>query len=250
MTIKDDDKNQVIYATSTDIFSKALENTIKAFVGTDNYQKYLDNTQEEITDTGTIIENVYIENAKTLKETYISTDEKIYTDSDELSKYLLFGENVEKTSYTVKSGDTIESIAFDNKISVEELLLSNDDITNAKNLLYVGQNVQIAVTDPQIKVVVEEYVVEDVENKFSTIEEYSNELAIGNNQVTQYGSNGIDRVSRDIKKVNGLTTYVNTQSKVEIKPTVNQIVLIGQKYIPTVGSLTVWAWPTNSGFYI
>lgn len=250
MTIKDDDKNQVIYATSTDIFSKALENTIKAFVGTDNYQKYLDNTQEEITDTGTIIENVYIENAKTLKETYISTDEKIYTDSDELSQYLLFGENAEKTSYTVKSGDTIESIAFDNKISVEELLLSNDDITNAKNLLYVGQNVQIAVTDPQIKVVVEEYVVEDVENKFSTIEEYSNELAIGNNQVTQYGSNGIDRVSRDIKKVNGLTTYVNTQSKVEIKPTVNQIVLIGQKYIPTVGSLTVWAWPTNSGFYI
>lgn len=91
MTIKDDDKNQVIYATSTDIFSKALENTIKAFVGTDNYQKYLDNTQEEITDTGTIIENVYIENAKTLKETYISTDEKIYTDSDELSQYLLFG---------------------------------------------------------------------------------------------------------------------------------------------------------------
>lgn len=250
MAIKDEDSNKIIYATNTDIFSEALEKTIKAFVGTENYQKYLSNTQDEITETGTIIENVYIENAKTLKETYISTDELIYTDSDELSQYLLFGENISKTNYKVKKGDTIESIAFDNKISVEELLLSNDDISSSKNLLYVGQDVKIAVTDPQIKVVVEEYVVEDVENKFTVVEQYSDELAIGNDKITQVGSNGVDRVTRDVKRVNGLITYVNTQSKVEIKPTVNEIKLIGQKYIPTVGSLTVWAWPTNSGFVI
>ena len=251
MTIKDDeDKSQIVYAINTDVFSEALENTIKAFVGTEIYQQYLDGTQEEITTTGTIVENVYIQNTKTLKETYISTDEKIYTDSEELSQYLLFGENIEKTNYTVKLGDTIESIAFDHQISIEEFLLSNDDITSSKNILFTGQQVQIAVTDPKIKVVVEEYVVEDVENKYTTIERYDETLAIGNNKIVQYGSNGTDRVTKDVQRINGIITYVNTQSKVELKPTVNEIIVIGQKYIPDVGSLTVWAWPTNSGWTI
>lgn len=251
MTIKDDDdKSQIVYAVDTDIFSEALEQTIKAFVGTETYQKYLDGTQEKIETTGTIVENVYIQNTKTLKETYISTDEKIYTDSEELSQYLLFGENIEKTNYTVKLGDTIESIAFDHKISVEEFLLSNDDITSSKNILFSGQQVQIAVTDPQLKVVVEEYVVEDVENKYTTIERFDETLNVGNNKIVQYGSNGVDRVTKDVQRINGTITYVNTQSKVELKPTVNEVWVIGQKVIPTVGSLTVWAWPTTSGWTI
>lgn len=251
MTIKDDEnESKIVYATNTNIFSEALENTMKTFVGTETYQKYLDNAQEEITETGTIIENVYIQNAKTLKETYISTDEKIYIDAEELSQFLIFGENIEKRNYIVKAGDTIESIAFDNKISVEEFLLSNDDITSSKNILFAGQKVQIAETAPQVKVVVEEYVIEDVENKFATVERYDANLAIGNNQIVQYGSNGTDRVTKDVQRINGTITYVNTQSKVEIKPTVNQIIVIGQKVIPTIGSLTVWAWPTNNGWTI
>ena len=250
MTIKDADKSQVVYATNTFVFSEALENMIKTFAGTETYQKYLDGTQEEIQTTGTIVENVYIENEKTLKETYISTDEKIYTDSEDLSQYLLFGDKVEEKTYTVEVGDTIESIAFKNQISVEEFLLSNDDITSSKNILFAGQKVKIAATNPQVKVVVEEYVVEDVENKFTTIEQYDATLAVGNNQIKQYGVNGTDRITKDVKRVNGTITYVNTQSKIELKPTVNQIVVIGQKVIPHVGSLTVWAWPTVSGWTI
>lgn len=250
MTIKDDEESKVVYATKDSIFSEALEETIKTFVGKDNYKNYIDGTQEKIVDTGTNIENVYIENEKTLKETYISTDEKIYTDSESLSQYFIFGENIVKNDYIVKFGDTIESIAFDHEISVEEFLLSNDDITSAKNLLYNGQIVKIAETNPQIKVVVEEFVIEDVANKYTTIEEYDPNKAIGTNVITQYGSDGVDRVSKDIKRVNGTITYVNTQNKVELKPTINQIIVKGQKYIPTVGSLTVWGWPTNGGWTI
>ena len=147
---------------------------------------------------------------------------KIY-DIRNVMSVATMAQNLYTLGYTEKANNLIKRYAT----YIEKEINYLADVTKSKNQLIGGQNVQIAVTDPQIKVVVEEYVVEDVENKFSTIEEYSNELAIGNNQVTQYGSNGIDRVSRDIKKVNGLTTYVNTQSKVEIKPTVNQIVLIG-----------------------
>lgn len=250
MTIKDDEESKIVYATNESVFNKALEETIKTFVGKDRYKSYVDGTQEKIKDTGTIIENVYIENEKTLKEAYISTDEKIYTDYETLSQYLIFGEKIVKNDYIVKLGDTIESIAFDHKISVEEFLLSNDDIKSVKNLLYNGQVVKIAETNPQIKVVVEEFVVEDVANKYTTIEEYDFTKALGTNIITQYGSDGIDRISKDVKRVNGAITYVNTQDKVELKPTINQIIVKGQKYIPTVGSLTSWGWPTTSGWTI
>ena len=52
--------------------------------------------------------------------------------------------------------DTIESISFNNKISIEEFLISNTQFTSEKNLLFNGQQVTIGITDPQIKVVVEE----------------------------------------------------------------------------------------------
>ncbi|MDD3187434.1 MAG: M23 family metallopeptidase [Bacilli bacterium] len=253
LTIKSEDEeieDKIVYATEKNIFESALEKTIITFVGNDNYNNYINNTQAKITTTGTTIENVYIENEKTIKEVYISTDEQIYTDADSLSQFFIFGPNMVQSNYIVKVGDTISSIAFNHEISVEELLLSNSDITSSKNLLYNGQTLKIAETNPQVSVVVEEYVVEDVTNPYSTIEQYDEDLAIGNDKVTQYGSNGLDRVSKDVKIINGNITYVNTQSKIEIEPTIDKIIVIGKKYIPTVGSLTSWGWPTNGGYTI
>ena len=47
----------------------------------------------------------------TIKESYISVDENIYTNSNDLTKYLLFGENITNKEYIVQQGDTIEKIA-------------------------------------------------------------------------------------------------------------------------------------------
>ena len=46
-------------------------------------------TQKPIVDTGEIIENIYIQEKITYKEDFISTDEKIFTDVDELKMYLM-----------------------------------------------------------------------------------------------------------------------------------------------------------------
>ena len=54
--------DQTIYVLDKDVFTKAMDKTIRSFVNNDDYEKYLNNKQKEIKDTGTIIENVYIEN--------------------------------------------------------------------------------------------------------------------------------------------------------------------------------------------
>ena len=99
-------ENQTIYVLDKEIFEEAMDNTIRSFVDSDSYDKYLNNEQQEIESgsTGTIIENIYIENKITIKETNIPSDETIYENVDDLSKYLLFGTLEDQQNIQFKRG--------------------------------------------------------------------------------------------------------------------------------------------------
>lgn len=141
-------------------------------------------------------------------------------------------------------------MAFNHQISIEEFLISNPSFTNSKNLLFPGQEVIIGVTDPQISVVMEEYSVKDQEVNYSVEYEYDENKVIGDDEIIQNGENGMERITQRVKSVNGVINYVDPISKEELKPTINKIIIKGDKYIPTVGSTTNWLWPTNSGYTI
>lgn len=250
-TITKNDKKQKIFVIKKDTFKKALETTMQIFVGKERYESYRNNTQEEIQELGSIIENIYIEEPMTVRAMNISTDEKIFLDEDTLSQYLLFGEKPQKRTYTLTNEDTsIESIAFKNQISVEELILANSNLKSTNQLLYEGQELSIAYLNPQVTVVVEEYVVKDVENDFATEERYDSNKLVGDDSVLQEGEKGLDRVTQRVRIKNGISDYIKFISKEELKPRVNRIILKGQKIVPNVGTLTNWQWPTGSGYTI
>ncbi|MDO5011749.1 MAG: LysM domain-containing protein, partial [Intestinibacter bartlettii] len=94
------------------------------------------------------------------------TDEQIFSDEESLTKYLLFGSSNTEKEYTVKAGDTIESVAFNNKLNEEEFLIVNPEFTSSKNLLSIGQKVNIALINPILKMVVEKHIVEDMEKPY------------------------------------------------------------------------------------
>ena len=246
----ENDKDVVIYTLSKDIFNKAVESTITTFVGSENYKNYLEKNQLEIVETGSIIENIYVDDEITVKSVNIPVTENVYTDSATLAKYLVFGNNTEQKQYTVKVGDTIEDVAFANEISVEEFLISNPNFTSAKNLLFPGQIVNIGITDPQLSVVKEEYVVKDQEVAFTTELKYDSNKVLGDDEVIQQGENGLERITQRIKYVNGQINYVDPISKESLKPTINKIVLKGEKYVATIGGTSNWLWPTRSGYTI
>ena len=237
-----------VYVTDPDIFKEAVNTLIDTFVGEEAYNSYTNDTQAEITTTGEIVENVYVDEDITIKESKVPVTEKIYTDADELARFLLYGEDYEESVYTVKAGDTIENVAFNNQINPSELLISNEELTSETNLLYPGQQLKIAKVNPQISIVEESYVVEDVESAYSTEERYDDSILIGNDKVIQEGVNGLDRVSQRVKEINGEIVYVEPQGKEVLKSPVNKVVLKGSKYVPDVGSLTNWGWPTDSGW--
>lgn len=240
----------VIYITSKKIFNQAVDSTIKTFIGEEQYNLYKSEEQIPISGTGTIIENIYIEDDITVKKTNIPVTEKVYKDSSSLAKFLVFGTEEEQSKYIVKIGDTIEDVAFDNKISVEEFLLSNPSFSSSKNLLFPGQEVTIGITNPQISVVKEEYSIKDQEISYPTELQYDKNKVVGDDEIIQVGENGLERITQRIKYVNGIITYVDPISKEELKPTISQIILKGDKYVPTVGSTKNWQWPTRSGYTI
>lgn len=238
----------IIYVTDPEIFEEAVEKMEIVFVGSDEFDKYKNNKQLEIKDTGTLITDVYIAEKMTIKKTNISVKENIYNEVNELSSFLLYGENKEIKTVKATSTDTITSLTYRNGISIEEFFLSNPEFTSIYNMFYNGQEVVIAKIDPQISVVIEKFTVEDQTVKYDTVEQYDSKLTQGTEYISQKGADGTLRVSQNVKSINGTITYVNKTEEVTIKQSKDEIVLIGTKVIPHIGSVSSWGWPTNKGY--
>ena len=249
-TIKNGDDKKYIYVIDKDIFEAATNELIKTYVGIDDYNNYLNNNQKEIETVGYKIENVYIENEITVKQMLIPLDKTIYTDESSLSHFLLYGDNPLTKTYTVKGNEMISDIALNNEISNQEFLISNPKYKDENSLIAVGTEVLIKQTNPQLKVVVEKYIVEDKTNEFKTIYQYDDTQYIGYEEIVQEGEDGLERVSQRQKIVNGNIEFVDPVSKKTLKMSVDKVVIKGDKYIPNVGDLSNWAWPSESGWVI
>ena len=247
---KQDDKikKTKLYVLKEKTFTNSIKTLINTFVGEDRYKAYINDSQDKIETTGKNIENVYIDEDITIKNVNIPVNKEIYTNTDDLSKYLLYGSEIKQSEYVVNVGDTVESVAFNNKVSTAELILSNESLTSNNNLLFPGQKLKIVETNPLLSVVEETYVVQDTTSSFKTEEKYDANMIMGDEKVTQEGQDGLDRVSQNVKQVNGTIVYVDPKGKKVIKSPINKVVVKGSKTIPTVGSLTNWGWPTDSGW--
>ena len=254
ITISDrnDDKKKPnkIYVLNKKIFDDALEELIKSFVDNDAYKDYMDSSQKEIVDTGSIIKNIDVSEKITYRDTYISIDNNIYTKKSDVAQYLLYGTNEKQKSYKVKEGDTIESVANANKLNVQEFLLANSQFNSENTLLYSGLEVNVGLINPVINVVVEINDVRDEEKNFAVNIKYDSTKLQGTEYVKQQGEKGLYRVSREYQYINGQLSDTVTLNSTELKPTIDKIIVKGDKEIPNVADLSTWAWPTDTPYTI
>lgn len=233
-----------------EMFDEAIIEIIKAFVEDNEYESFIKSTQEPIVDTGEIIENIYIQEDVTYKDAYIPTNEKIFTDTDALKMYLMYGTTEKQSTYKVKAGDTIETIATNNKLNVQEFLIANPEFTSANNLLYESQEVVVGLIDPVVSIVVEKHSVQEEVQNYTTEIKYDDEMIIGYSYVEREGENGLDKVTRKYQYINGQVVDVALIGSVEVKPSVSKILVKGDKYVPNVADLSYWAWPTSRPYTI
>lgn len=253
---KEKPKSQSIYVLKKDIFTNSIEKTVKSFISADDYENYANDTQKEIEDTGKIIEAIYIKNKITIKKTKIPVDKEIYETEEELSKYLLFGTTKDQAKYTIKDGDTIGDVAFNNKISVNEFLIANPDLQDENSLLSPGQIVTLGILKPQFSLVEEDHVVKREQKKYTTETRYDNNQLVGYEKVIQKGVAGENKVTQKVQKINGETVNAVTTSTEVIKEPINEIIVKGGKkssyseyygsgYGTVVATKGQWGWPAS-----
>ncbi len=246
--IREEEAEFIINVLDKGVFEESINAIVNTYVGTDEYQAYLDGNQIKIEGTGNTIENVYIAENITFVEKNIPVSEKIFIDSGSLSQYLLFGDNPVTSTYVVKENENVEDIAFQNKISIQEFLISNPKYQDENALIGSGTIVQIKETNPQISVVSEEYEVYDKVSEFQTLYQYDATQLVTYIETIQEGTDGLERISQRVQKINGVITFVEPVAKEVLKPTINKIIVKGEKEVPNVGYLDTWAWPTASGW--
>ena len=250
-----------LYVLDKDIFTNSVTKTITAFIDKDTYEAYLNDTQKKIegNDTGTIIENLYIQNTITIKKDRIPAGDKIYETEEELSKFLLFGTTDEQETYIVKAGDTIEEISNNNKLSTEEFLIANTNFKTAQDLLYPGQEVKLGLISPKFDLVEVEHVVSQKPIKMETIYKDDDTQYVGYEKVEQDGKDGLALVTEKIQLVNGEIQDTVQANNVVLSPSINKIVVRGTKRYsssslgPNVDvpvGIGSWVWPTNSPYTI
>ena len=127
---EEDKEDLTIYVLDENVFKIALTNVVTAFVNREDFYAYINNEQDPIDEVGQIIEDMYFEETITIKPSYISVNEKIYTDATTLTQYLLFGSKNKKENYIVKQGDTIASISNEKHLNTQEFLIANPKYKN------------------------------------------------------------------------------------------------------------------------
>lgn len=257
VNISGNNHNFKVNVLDKNIFYEAAKRFVKAFLDEDEYEKYINNNQDEIVETGRIIENMqFLENI-TITENYISVNDKIYTDELELSRFLLFGDNPTPKTYTVKLGDTIASVSENNHLHPEEFLIANTAYKSENTLLRVGDTVDVTLIDPQLTFVYDLYEVSD------EIVFYNKEVvkdpnkSKSYNEITTPGQKGLNRVREKYSVTNGEREQGAKEITTEVlREPVTQITTIGTRndnpYIPEnkVDITGNWGWPTNKGYVI
>lgn len=248
--VKDENEEKIIKINvlNKDIFVEAVKKVITSFVSNEDYDAFINDTQLQIETTGELIEDIYIDDEITIKETYITVSDDIYMDVNELAKYLIFGNHVSDETYTVKTGDTIDEIASENEMSVNELLIANNDISSETSLLYVGQKLNIGVLDPIFTTIVEKHMVTDQTIKYTTKNKYDYKQPVGYRKTQQKGSNGVTRVTQKVKLINGEISNAYIASSEEIVPMVEEIIIKGGKTAQRGDGR--WVWPTKIPYII
>ena len=234
VTIKnkeDSSKNKKIYILNKDLLEEAVKNTVLAFVDEKDYDAYLSGEEIEIVDTGREITNIYFENEVTIKKTYISTEEEIITDVDTLSMYFLFGTDTLNSTYEVKASDTMETIAYKNKLGVEDLLIANPDLAGENALIAVGQKLNVAAINPLSNIVVESFDTEYQTIEYETKTIVDKTLDADQSYVKQQGTNGLSKVTYATKEMNGIILATQLVTEEILSETVDKIVVMGGKNV-------------------
>lgn len=171
-----------------------------------------------------IISDGFVEDVE-VQTTYVGKDQ-IQTEDDVFAA--LTANSSKQEIYTIVKGDTLNKVAMNNGMTVDEILNANPGLT-IDSTLSIGQQINISTPSPVVSVVtVEEVTLTEVDPMQHQVRTNINE-PITYKKIIQQGSDGQKEVTYHVTRING---YAQTPEPIKTdftQPEVPQIEEIGGK---------------------
>lgn len=239
-----------------EVFNTAILNFVFAFIDKDDYDNYINGTQKELKEVGMNYSNLNFAEDITIKQTYVSVNDKIYEDDNELTQHLLFGFNHKEQKYKVKEGDTIESIAEDFELNPQEILIANSKYSSKDSLLTIGDNLVIAYVIPELSFSYTINEMEEEEQDFDKEVIRDNTKPSSYSEITTPGVKGLYLITREYTVTNGnISSTVEITNTDVIREKVNQVTTKGKKAVTYIWQTfedvgSGWTWPVIDRYVI
>lgn len=252
----DSHSDYTIYVLDKDIFKEAVNKFVLAFIDENDYNNYIKNEQGTLEDNRKIYSDLKLLENISIREKYISVNEKIYSDADSLVQDLLFGFDYSIKKYTVKAGDNIETISNDNELNTKEFLIANQKYSNVDSLLKIGDVVNIVYVKPRLTFEYTLTEMNQVEYAYDKTIVRDNTKPSNYSEITTPGVTGISMITSYYNVSNGeASSEAKIKRQEEIRAKVDQVTTKGKlnssnywQVFEETGS--GWTWPTESPYVI
>ncbi len=177
------------------------------------------------------------------------------TDYDSVIE-MLSGQREQEQRYTIQEGDSPTLVASRFDLTTADLVNLNPKLADPSYNWPIGDELIVHQSVPYLQVKTIETVVEDQVITHTKRTEDDNTLAYGKTKTIQEGQDGLDQVTYEVVRINGIVTERNEVERIRIVDPVEEIVRRGTK-MPE-GSLSTTAvfgsgqmmWPVPGYSYV
>lgn len=228
-----------IFVTDKELYEEAMNEYLSLFVDTNSISTLNsnDNSNTTLTTYGSKDVGISISQTITYDEATASSDE-IKTDKDSVLDFIEYGNNTEREYYTVQAYDTVAGVGAKNYgLSATQVMnINKDKISSTDQILKEGEELCITYFESPIDVVVYKKTLRQETIFYDTTYVQDEELTTGESEIKQEGENGTRNALYTEKWINGVLASGTLESSNETKQAVNEVVALGTKEIPGVGT--------------
>lgn len=241
----------VIYVKNIDLFEQAKVIYLGNFISESAYNLILNNQlPPPLTTYG------YREVGFSIVETAtyqrgLAPFSKILKSINDIVSFLSYGYGTEIQTYTVKEYDTVEGIAYKSGLSAQQIVtINSDQLKSANQILDVGATLNVTYFNSPINVIVtRERLAKETVYPESTLYVKDPTMQEGYSVIQTKEENGYKNVLYKETYVNGETTTAEILSSTIVKYPVREVVRIGTKVVPGIGSGSL-RWPLGADSHI
>lgn len=236
----------IIYVKDKDLFEEAKEQHLLNFIDSQAYDLLRKKLPvPELNDYGTRDIGINVKETAEISKAMASTSEILKTKA-EIIHFLSYGYDPVLETYTTETYDTIEYIAFKHNLTPAQLLSINAGILTSENqILLPGTQLNVSYFNSPLSVVVtKERFAQEIVYPPTTKYVRDSSIREGLSVIKTHDKTGLKNVKYTETYINGILISSNVSSEVITKQPIQEVILVGTKIIPHIGSGTL-RWPIN-----